>query len=197
MSSQVQRVLASDPAPPVTGTSGAYSGEPTLTPRGRQRIDAKAPSNFRTYRCCFSVVAAGAGDFAELRGAAGARGWATRVTIFKPSAGVTIDIIKRTAQDTGGTPDAPPAIMYNQTSDGAPTFAVQTYAAGVPSAGATTGGGGNAYPSAAMATTDVLTADFGEHDGKPVGIAATESLALKTSGAATIKGMIEWMEETV
>lgn len=150
------------------------------------QIPIVAANPAKTYRAAFSVTCAGAGDCVTLYGFANVR----EIYISKPSAAISVTLIKRSAVDTGGTASALTAVPMNS-KNSASAVTVDSYTA-VPTAGTAVG---DLTPAISLATTDTLIQDFGLTGGQSLALnSSSEGLAISVSGAVTLTGYVEWTE---
>lgn len=152
-------------------------------------------SNRATYRVAFKIVAA-VGDFLELRSRVGHGriGRLRKVTISKPSNPAIVTLIKRASWGTGGTGTASGEVDLSvplDSSDRAATLEVQGYDA-APTTGASLG---TLTPPFTLGVGEVADFVMGDAGGKAGTIRPGESIAVATSVAATISGILEWTEE--
>ncbi len=154
---------------------------------GQTPVLIRAPD--RTYRAAYSVACGGAGDCATIYFASKTVR-VRQVLVSKPSAGITVSLIVRSAVDTGGTAGTIPTAVSMDSGDAAATATLAVYTA-APTAGATVGSVG----LLTMATTDTWVQSFGTLNSKALALqAAGQGLAINVSGAATITVNLEWTE---
>jgi hypothetical protein len=141
-----------------------------------------------TYTASFSVACGGAGDCVTIYGKA-PHAQVREIWISKPSAAVTVAIIKRSTADSGGTSSALTAVPH-LSSNAAAGSTVLAYTA-VPTAGTAVG----TLLSQAMATTDTLVQDYGVLGDQTIElISSSEGLCINVSAAVTLNGYIRWTE---
>lgn len=145
-----------------------------------------------TYRSTFSVAAAGAGQFLVLENPAGS-GKVLRFVeqlLSKPTVTIGWSTVKQSTSTTGGTSAAVAAVPLDS-ADAAAVGTVLQYTA-VPTPGAAIGTVWR-LPSVTAADTFVDTPGDPLNQ-KPIVLRPGESVALVTTAAATIVGLIEWTE---
>jgi len=146
-----------------------------------------------TYRATFSVAAAGAGQFLMLENPAGS-GKVLRVTeqlLSKPTATLGWSTVKQSSPTTLGTPVATPGVSLDSADPATPTGVVTAYTT-VPTPGTAVG---TVWRLPSVTAVDTFI-DTPGSDGlqKSIVLRAGESIALVTTAAATIVGLLEWTE---
>lgn len=121
-----------------------------------------------------------------------------RITGAQTNSGlITVELLKRSAPDTGGTSTTPTAVPYDSTSPAA-TAVARAYTAN-PTAGALVGAVDATQlwlPTGAINTDS--TGYSHEYDGTPIILHNGEVLAINLAGVTVVGGllscMIEWQE---
>lgn len=145
----------------------------------------------KTYRIKFRHTAV-AGDVVELRGPSSGVARVTEIGFIKPSVQTALQVIKRSAADTGGTHGADPTPVSLDAPVVAATCAVFAY-----TAAPTPGTAGAQYGSLFDMTVDAFDAPvlrFGDRNTRPIEISTGQSVALNIGTGAVIHGWIEWTE---
>ncbi len=143
----------------------------------------------KTYRVVFSHNGP-TGDALELVGAAGITVTLRELVVSKPSAAVTLAVVKRGTADTGTATSRTPVPTDSNFPAGSATVKAYTVVPG------TIGGAVGTVDIWAMGTGDVLVRDYTGSGIAPIILrGTTETLALNFSGTAAITGSLEWTEE--
>ncbi len=153
-----------------------------VTNRGSRRVQ-------QTYRVVFSHNGP-SGDALEIVGSSGRTVVVREIVFSKPSAAVTLAIIKRSSADTG-TATARTGVPLDS-SFAAASATIKAYTVAPGTAGTVLG----TVDLWSVGTADVLVRDFSGEQSSPIYLRSTaETLALNISGTATVTGSIEWTEE--
>ena len=145
-----------------------------------------------TFRVEIGVVAGGAGFAAELIPGSRRKVTVHAVYFSKPSASVTMRLLKNSSPSTGGTSTESAITPLDRNSPHLGTTKCKLFTA-VPTAGTQVG---SDLFEGVIGTQDVLYEEFGHIGQSPLVLRGSdESLAVNVSGAATIVGYIEFSEE--
>ncbi|HEX3640111.1 MAG TPA: hypothetical protein VHV10_02350 [Ktedonobacteraceae bacterium] len=141
------------------------------------------------------VVAASATDiFTVTPGSAPVRITRLRISGTKTTAGADVDIqlIKRSAADTGGTSTAPTKVAYDS-ADTASTAAIAAYTVNPTGLGTAIGTltVDSVFVGLATAQTGILDHRFGDRPAKAVVLRGTETLAVNLNGVTVGGGAFD------
>lgn len=145
------------------------------------------PATNPTFAVDIGVAAGGAGYAAELRGVEGKRLRVKSVWFSKPSAQVTLRLIKALSKTTDGTSTGGTVVRLG-VGEGSQARVLLFTAA--PTAGVAIGD----VFEMVVATTDNVEVTFGDNDTEPLEIGGSEALGVNVSAAATIVGRIVFEE---
>lgn len=153
----------------------------------RAKLQITAPS-LPTYRIPFNFSAV-SGDSVQIPGLAGKIVRVLAVYIHKPSAQVTVRLLKKSTLAAGGT-SADVTPVSHSTRNPAAGLVAKTYTVAPVTPGTLVGEVGP--PSIVLETTDVMLEEFGTKSGQAIELcAATEALCINVNATVTLKGYVE------
>lgn len=161
--------------------SASTSSSSTVTPTW---------STEASYVSVMDGLSAVTGQFFELVGTAGIVLRVKEIYIYKPTANVTIKGLLQSIASTGGTSST--VVTKLDLSNAAASGTAKQYTV-APTAGTTAG---NVLSVSPVTAGDILGFSYGDNWDQPIVIRSGQSLAMSTSGNATIYGYVKWTEAT-